>query len=152
MNEYLKRQTEQMLNAAKDARIPENVQAFAEESVARSRETYGRLTAVAKDQARVAEDVLLASQAGARVIGAKLLDNTAANATAAFDAAAAVARAGSLAEAARLQAEFMQRQMAVAGAQVKELFELSTRITHETLATMSTAATKSFEQGPGRKG
>ncbi len=146
MNDYIKRQTEQFMNAAKDARIPENVQAFAEESVARSRETYGRLSAVAKDQAKAAEDMLLASQAGARVIGAKLLDNTNANATAAFEAAAALARAKSVAEAARLQAEFMQRQFAVAGAQAKELFELSTRITNETLSSMSAVATKSFEQ------
>lgn len=145
MNDFIKRQTEQFVNAAKDARIPENLQAFAEESVNRSRETYGRLTAAAKDQAKVAEEVMLASQAGARVIGSKILENTVANADAAFDAAASVARSKSVVEAARLQSEFMQKQFAVASAQAKELFELSTRVTQEAITTMSSAATKTFK-------
>lgn len=145
MNDFIKRQAEQFVNAAKDARIPENLQAFAEESVNRSRETYGRMTAAAKDQAKVAEEVMLASQAGARVIGSKLIENTVANADAAFDAAASFARSKSVAEAARIQTEFMQKQIATASAQAKELFDLSTRVTQEAISTMSAAATKSFK-------
>lgn len=146
MNDYFKRQTEQFMNAAKDARMPEAVQAFAEESVAKSREAYSRLTAVAKDQAQVAEDVVLASQAGARVLGSKLIDNTTANAFAAFDAAAAMARAKTPVEAARLQAEFVQKQFAAATSQARELFELSSRVTTETFEQINAAATRSFDQ------
>ena len=146
MNDQFKRQAEQFLNAAKDARIPENIQAFAEESVAKSREAYDKLSAAAKDQAKVAEDVLLATQAGAKVIGSKLYANTAANTEAAFEAAHAIARAKSIPEAVRLQAEFMQKQLAIASAQTKELFELSSHVAKQTFDTVNTAASKSFEQ------
>ena len=40
----------------------------------------------------------------------------------------------------------MQKQFAAASAQAKELFDLSTRVTHETLETVNSATTKSFEQ------
>ena len=77
---------------------------------------------------KAAEEIALATQAGIKSIGAKIMDNTVANAEAAFDAARAIARAGSVPEALRLQAEFVQRQFSVAGAQTKELFELSTSV------------------------
>lgn len=124
MNEYMKRQAEEFLNAARSARLPENVQAFAEESVAKTREAYDKLSTVAKDNAKVAEEMLLATQAGAKAIGTKVLDNVATNAGAAFDAAQAMAKAKTLPEAARLQADFVQKQLAVAGEQTRELFEL----------------------------
>ncbi len=146
MNEYFKRQTEEFLNAARSARMPENVQAFAEESVAKTREAYGKLSTAAKDQVKVAEEILIATQAGAKAIGTKVLDNAAANTDAAFDAAQAIARAKSLPEAARLQAEFVQKQFAIAGEQTKELFELSTRVTQQAFQTVNDIATKSFEQ------
>lgn len=146
MNDHFSWQTQDMFAAAKDARIPENVQAFAEESVAKSREAYGKFSAVAKDGAKVVEDVVLAAQAGAKAIGEKVIHNTLTNTEAAFDAAQAMARAKTFPEVARLQANFWQQQMAIAGAQSKELFELSTKVAKQTLETMNSAATKSFEQ------
>jgi len=145
MNEQFTRQAEQFFSAAKDARVPENVQAMMVDGVAKTREAYEKATNVAKDQAKAAEEMLLAGQAGAKSIGSKLLENTAINAEAAFEAAQAIARARTLPEAARLQAEFVQKQMATAGAQTRELFELSSRIAQQTFASFNTAATKSFE-------
>ena len=52
MNEQFTRQAQEMFNAAKDVRIPENVQAFAEESVAKTREAFSRMNATAKDNAK----------------------------------------------------------------------------------------------------
>lgn len=146
MNEQFTRQAQDMFNAAKDARIPENVQAFAEESVAKTREAYVKFSAVAKDGAKVLEDVMLAGHAGAKAIGEKVLHNTSINTEAAFDAAQAIARARSVPEAFRLQANFFQQQLAVAGAQTKELFELSSKVARQTLETVNAAAAKSFEQ------
>jgi phasin len=146
MNEHFKRQAEQFMNAAKDARIPENMQAFAIEGVAKSREAFEKINAAAQDHAKAAEDVLIATQAGAKTIGAKLIDNTARNATAVFEAAEAVARARTLPEALQVQSAFVQKQLAVAGAQTKELFDLSTRVAQQTFETMNAAAAKSFEQ------
>ena len=145
MNEQFARQAEQFFNVAKEVRMPENVQALVADGVAKTREVYEKATSVAKDQAKVAEEMMLASQAGAKSIGTKIIENTAANAEAAFEAAQAIARARSLPEAAKLQAEFMQKQMTVAGAQTRELFELSSRIAQQTFQSFSSAATKSFE-------
>ncbi len=146
MNEQFTRQAQDMFAAAKDARIPENIQAIAEEGVQKTREAYYKMSAAAKDSAKVVEEVMLASQAGAKAIGEKILHNTAVNTEAAFDAAQAIARAKTLPEVVRLQADFFQQQFAVAGAQSKELFELSARVTQQTLETVNAAASQSFEQ------
>ena len=110
------------------------------------REAMQKLHGVAKDNAKVVEDVVLAAQAGAKAFGEKVLHNTTMNTEAVFDAAQAIARARSLPEAARLQADFMQQQFAIAGAQTKELFELSAKVAHQTMESMKDAATRSFEQ------
>lgn len=146
MNDQFTRQAQEIFAAAKDARIPENVQAIAEDSVQKTREAYGKFTTVAKDGAKVFEDVVLTAQAGAKTIGEKVLRNAEINTEAAFDAAQAIARAKTIPEVARLQTSFLQQQLAVAGAQTKELFELSTKIAQQTLETMNSAATKTFEQ------
>ena len=91
---------------------PAAVQAFAEESVAKTREAFSRMNATAKDNAKLIEEVVMAAQAGAKAIGEKVLNHTAANTEAAFDAAQAIARCRTLPEAARLQADYMQQQMA----------------------------------------
>jgi phasin len=146
MNEQFTRQAQDMFNAAKDARIPENLQAMAEDGVQKSREAYYKMSAAAKDGAKVVEDVMLATQAGAKAIGEKMVHNTAVNTEAVFDAAQAIARAKTVPEMVRLQADFFQQQFAVAGAQSKELFELSAKVAKQTLETVNAAATKSFEQ------
>lgn len=145
MNEFT-RQTQEMFAAAKDARIPEQVQAFAEDSVSKARETYGKLNSVAKDNAKALEGLMVAAQAGAKSIGDKVLENTEANTEAAFEAAKAIARAKTLPEAIRLQTSFFQQQLTAAGTQSKELFELSAKLAQQTLESFSSAATKSFEQ------
>ena len=145
MNEQFTRQAQEMFNAAKDARIPENVQAFAEDTVAKSREAFQRVNVMTKDSVKVAEEIMLASHAGAKTIGEKMMHNTAVNTNAAFDAAQQMARAKSMQELARLQADFFQQQMAAASAQTKELFELSTKVSRQTFETISGAAQRSFE-------
>lgn len=146
MNDQFSRQAQDMFNAARDAKIPENIQALAEDNVARSREVYQRFNSAAKDGAKVVEEVVLTAQAGAKAIGEKMLTNTAVNTEAVFDAAQAIARARSLPEAMRMQAEFFQQQFTVAGAQTKELMELSTKVARQTIESMNAAAQRSFDQ------
>jgi hypothetical protein len=146
MNENFARQAKELFGAAKDVRIPDNVQAIAEESVTKTRQAYQKINTVAKDGAKVLEEVVLTAQAGAKALGEKVISNANANTEAVFDAAQAIARARTLPEVARLQAEFMQQQLAVANAQTRELFELSAKIAKQTLETMNAAATKTFEQ------
>ena len=91
MNDQFTRQAQEMFAAAKDARIPENVQAVAEDSVAKTREAYAKINTVAKDNVKVMEDVMLAAHAGAKTISEKVLRNTETNTEAAFEAAHAMA-------------------------------------------------------------
>lgn len=146
MNEQFTRQAQDMFNAAREAKIPENVQAFAEDGVARTREAYNKMNSAAKDGAKVVEEVMLTAHAGAKAIGEKILDNTATNTEAVFNAAQAMARARSLPEAMRMQAEFMQQQFTNAGTQSRELMELGTKVARQTMESMGTAAQRSFDQ------
>src|SRR5262245_3325662 len=145
VNEQFDRQAQDMFNSAKDVRIPETMQAFAEDSVAKTREAYAKINSAAKDGVKIAEDVMLAAQAGAKTITEKVFANTEVNLDAAFEAAQAIARARTMPEAVRLQADFMQQQFAAAGSQSKELFELSTKVARQTLESMNAAAAKGFE-------
>lgn len=145
MNDFT-RQTQEFFSAAKEARIPEQVQAIAEDSVTKARETYDKFNTVAKDGAKVLEEVTVAAFAGAKSISEKVLKNTETNTEAAFEAAEALARAKTLPELIRLQSSFVQQQLATAGAQSKELFELSTKVAQQTFESLNTAATKTFEQ------
>lgn len=146
IQEDFARQAQDMFAAAKDARIPENMQHMAEESVSKSREMFHKFSAVAKDQVKATEDIILATTAGNKAIGEKLLQNTINNSEAVFDAAQAMARAKTLPEAFQIQAKFIQQQMAVASSQTKELFELSTKVAKQNFEMMNSATTRSFEQ------
>lgn len=146
MNEQFTRQAQEMFSFGKNAQIPENIQQLAEDSVQKTREFYERFNDATKDSAKIYEEMMLASHAGMKAIGDKMMHNTTVNTESAFDAAQAMARAKSLPEAARLQADFVQQQFAVMSAQTKELFELSTKVSQQTFETVNQAATKSFEQ------
>jgi hypothetical protein len=146
MNDQFTRQAQDMFAAAKEARIPENVQAFAEESVAKSRDAYAKMNAAALDGAKAAEEIFLAAQAGAKSFSDKLMHAASVNAEAAFDAAEAMAKAKTFPEIARLQAEFVKQQLAAASSQTKEFFELSSKISRQTLESMNSVASKTFDQ------
>lgn len=146
MNAQFTRQAEDMFAAAKDARIPENIQAIAEDGVAKTREAYSKFNTVAKGGVKVIEDLTVAAYVSAKSIGEKVLRNTELNTQAAFDAAQALARAKSIPEALRLQTGFVQQQFAVAGTQTKELFELSTKLAHQAFESVNSAAAKAFDQ------
>jgi phasin len=146
MTDPFTKQAQDVFNAAKTARIPDNVQHFAEESVAKTREAYDKLTAVAKDNAKVLEDTVVAAQKGVKAISEKVIHNTTANTEAAFDAAQAIVRAKTLPEAARLQADYVQQSFAVASAQGKELLELSQKVAQDAFQSLNTAANAAFQQ------
>ena len=146
MNDQFTRQVQEILAATKDARIPENVKALAEDSVAKTREAYSKMSSAARDGVKIFENVMVSAQAGANSIGERVLRNTEANTEAVFDAAQAISRAGTLSEIVRLQTSFMQKQLAAAGAQTKELVELSMKVTQQTFGTLNSATTEVFDQ------
>ena len=143
MNEQFIRQAEKMFQ---DARLPENFQTFAQDSVAKSRQAFTKIAAAAADQAKAVETVAAEAQLSVRTLGEKALGNLARNTEAAFDAADALARAKSLPEAAKVQSDFLQAQIAAMGAQTREFLELSTKIAQQSFETIGCAATKGFDQ------
>ena len=146
MNDQFTRQAQEMFSAAKDARIPENFQAFAEDSVNKSREFYQKMNVTAKDNVNAIEEFMLASHAGAKSVTEKLMQNATTNTESAFNAAQSMARAKTLPEAARLQADFFQQQTAAATQQAKEIFDLTSKVAKQTFESINKATAASFEQ------
>ena len=146
MTDQFTRQAQEMFAAAKEARIPENVQAFAEDSVAKSREAYSKMNAATQDGVKAMQEIFLAAQAGAKTFGEKLMHTASVNTEAAFEAAEAMAKAKTMPEIARLQATFLQQQLATASSQTKEFFDLSNKIGRQTLESMNAVAAKTFDQ------
>ncbi|MEZ5774798.1 MAG: phasin family protein [Hyphomicrobiaceae bacterium] len=146
MNDKFTKQAEQFFQAAQDVKMPESMQAFAEDGLAKSKAAYEMMTSAAKDAGRGMEEVATVAQKGAKALGEKALDTFSRNTEAAFAAAQQMARSKSLPEAAKVQAEFMQTQMAKAGEQTREFYELSSKIARETFETMSAVARKNLEQ------
>jgi hypothetical protein len=131
----------------KDARVPEQVQAMAQEGVAKSRELYAKSSAAAQEGAKLLTEVAETAWSSTKVLNDKFLQNVAANTEAMFDAAQAMARAGSLTEVAKLQSEYLQQMVTTTSAQAKEFYDLSTRATQHMVETVQAAAGKSMKAG-----
>lgn len=144
--EHLTHQFSTLFTFDKQMRIPENIQVYMQDSFSKARDSYEKATVYTKGSMEALEEAVVATQTNANKIGEKVLRNVEANAEAAFEVAHALARAKTLPEFARLQSDFLQQQMSAASAQSKELFELSTKMTQQTFATLSSAVAKSFEQ------
>ena len=129
-------QTEAILKAGQGG-VPAHLQAAAHEGLAKTRQAT-------RDSAAVVEQVLK----DARTLTETNLQNFVANTEALFDAAQAIVRANGPTEAAQLQAKFIQTQMAKAGEQSKELYELASKLMQQTFASWNSLATKSFARLP----
>jgi hypothetical protein len=146
VNQQPTHQIQSLFAVAVDPRISENFRVMAEHSVARTRQTYDKVKGLAADSAVIVEDVMVAAHTGAKTIAEKALRHAEVNAETAFATACAIARARTLPEIAHLQSSFLQQQVAAAGAQTKELFELSANVTQQAFAALNAASVKTFEQ------
>lgn len=138
------KQAEELLKAAREARIPDNVKAMAEEGVAHTRKAFDQLHSATKEQAAHTDTVISAVQAHGKTIAETLFAQSANNAEATFNAALKIARASTLPEAAKIQSEFVQSQLAAATTQSQELFQLSTKAATSTFEQMQSVAGKLF--------
>lgn len=145
-NSQFSKQAEEIFAAAREVKVPESVQAFAEDSIARTQDAYSKLTVVSRDAGKAFEQVSHVAQSNAKTIGDKVLTNFSSNTEAAFAAARDMARSKTMPEAMKVQSDFFQAQMAKVGEQTREFFELSNAMTKQTLETMNAAASKTFEQ------
>jgi phasin len=146
MKNGFSRQTDEFLRVASDVRVPESVQAFAEDSVTKTRQAYQQITAAARDAQQAMHEVAGTANAGAKTLGEKVLANVTANTEAAFDAAVQIARSKTLPEAVRLQTEFLQSQLSKASEQTREFYELSSKIAQQTFSSWNEVASRTFNQ------
>lgn len=107
------------------ARIPENVQLFAERGVTATRESFAQMSAAAKGGAKLIEEIVSNAQGNTKAFGEKVIDNATKNADPLFAAAGAIARAKTFHEAATLHGDYLQKQFAIVSEQTKEPLELS---------------------------
>ena len=143
--EFGKQAFDQAEKIFKDARVPENFQAIAQQAVAASKDFYSKAAAAAQDGAKAMHEIADTAWGSAKMLNEKVAQNLTANAEAAFSAAQAIATAKSLPEIAKLQSEFFQRFAAQATEQTKEFFDLSTRATQHLFEKAQSAATKSLK-------
>ena len=128
-----------------NARVPENVQAIAQQGVAASKDFYAKTAAAAQDGAKVMTEIADTAWGSTKLLNEKIVQNVTANAEAAFHAAQAMAAARSLPEIVKLQSEFVQKLATQATEQTREFFDLSTRATQHLLEKAQAAAAKSFK-------
>lgn len=135
-------QAEQFL---KDVRLPENVQAIAQQGVAKTHEYYTKSAATAQESAKALTEVAETAWGSTKMLNEKLAQNFAANVEASFAVAHAIAKAQSLPEALKLQTEFFQKFAAQATEQTKEFFDLSTRATQHVFEQVQAGTAKAMK-------
>ena len=146
MNEQFTKQAEEMMKAVKDIKVPENFKAVTEENIAKTRDVYQKISVAAKDTNKAVEEFSDVAQKNAKKVTDKMVSNFEGNTQAVFKAAAAVAKAQSLPEAAKLHTDFIQKQFALASEQTKELFEMTSKLTQKNADILKSSATKTMGQ------
>lgn len=125
-----------------DVYLTESAQLMAQEGVARSRDFYRAGASAAQAGGRLCIEVAETAWGSAKLLNDKVVQNAARNTDAVFEAAEAVARAGSLPEIMTLQGEFLRQLLAQTSEQAKEFVDLSTRAAQHVLETMQGAAVR----------
>jgi hypothetical protein len=143
--QYAKHVLDKAQSLLEDARIPEQVQAFAKQGVAASQEFCTKTTAVAQDSAKALTEIADTAWGGTKMLNDNIVQNLTANVEAAFTAAHEIATAKSLSEIGKIQSEFIQKFAARATEQTKEFVDLSTRATQHLCEKVQSAAVKSIK-------
>lgn len=148
MNEHIgKEMFSQAGRFFQNAYLPEQVQTLLHDGVGKSRDLYVKAAAATQDGSKVLADLTETTWSSAKMLNNKAIQNAAANMDAAFDAAAAVAKATSLVEVMQIQSKFMQDFTSSMTAQSKEFADLSIRATQHVFKVAQTAASKSLKVG-----
>lgn len=145
MQDQFMKQAEEFFSQASRFQMPNGVQDIAQDNLAKTHQAVKQMTkATAKTQKEL-EGVVETYAKGAKSLNKKVFDTVSSNAAASLEAAEAVASSKSVNEAARVQADFMQKQMAEASEQTREFVELGQKLAQQTFEKWQVAATKSFE-------
>ena len=123
--------------------MPGSAQAFVHDGLSKTRAATLQSIAVVRQGAEKMGQTAVVARKETSDLTAKAFEQATRNIEAAFDAAQAISKAKSPIEAAKLQTEFVQGQLALAGEQSKELFELSTKVAQKTAEDMTAFASMS---------
>lgn len=126
-------------NATKNP-LSKPVQDAVETGLIRTCEATLKSLAMAKDSAEAVSKAAPIASDATVAFTAKAFEQAAQNTESAFEAARAIVRAKSPAEAIKFQIEYSQLQIEKVGKQAKELFELSTKAGEEQLADFEVSA------------
>ena len=96
MQDEMVRQARDVLTAVTKSEVPAEVQALAQESVAKARDAYTKWNAGAEKSAKALEELIHLAQSSAKSVGEQALGNVLANTEAAFDAAGKLTRTRTL--------------------------------------------------------
>jgi hypothetical protein len=121
------------------------MQTMAEAGVAASKDLYDRSTAAAAESTRAVTEIADTTWGSMKMLRELAARNTADNVEIAFAAAREMARATSLVEIGRIQAQFMQALVAQATEQATQFIDLSTRATQHLLEKAHDATVESFK-------
>jgi phasin family protein len=124
---------------AGDPQMPESVRAFAERSVAQTREVYEQsLDAVLESWERFID----AAGQGAAALNRSVIDMTRRNVHSSFGLAEHLAGAKNLAEAMEVQTTYWRKQISDLTAQSEEMQRLSTKLTADVAAPLKAQVTR----------
>lgn len=123
--------------------MPNSAQSLVQDGLTKTRDaTLQSFAAVKQGAEKMGQSAVVAKKETSDLT-AKVFEQAAKNIEAAFVAAQAIAKAKSPMEVMQLQAQFMQAQLALAGEQSKELFDLSTKVAQKTAEDLNGLASKS---------
>jgi phasin family protein len=147
MNQQLGKQAvDQAERFYKDAHVPEDMQAVAQQGVAATQELYAKAAAAAQDGAKAFTEIADTAWSSTKILNEKIVQNVTTNFEVAFAAAQKIAMAKSLPDIIKLQSEYFQRFVAQATEQTKEFVDLSTRATQHVFEKAQSVTTKSFKR------
>lgn len=107
--------------------VPHEMRTFAEQSVEQARKAFDSFMTAARNAASSIEGQTSVAQSGAKDIRQKAMKFAEKNVAASFEFAQKLVHAKDVEEVARLQTEFVQRQMQALAEQTQELGQTATR-------------------------
>ncbi len=125
--------------------VPAAFREFAEKGVSQARESYEKLKTAAEEATDVLEATYTSASKGATDYGLKLIENARSNANAAFDFAAELMGAKSLAEVIELSTAHSRKQFESLSEQIKDLSALAQKVANETSEPLKNGFNKAFK-------
>ena len=143
MNDQFTKPFTDLFKAAPYGQMPDQLQTPMQDGLAKTRDATLKSISAVRDGAEALgkSSPLASKETGA--LTTRVFEQAIENTEAAFVAAQAIAFAKSPMEAVQLQAKYVQAQFAKAGAQGKELFDLTSKVAQKSAEAVSSVAAKS---------